>query len=139
MRKPMLILITIISLTGCATMRPVSLGAAKISRQHDADDHLVVYEKSGRVIEMTYVEMIDGTLRGRLTDSSQEPISVILADIERLDVEKMDGVKTTLAVVGGTIVMLPLAVVVAMTGAVLSGIVLALSAALGAGMVLAGQ
>jgi hypothetical protein len=99
----------------------------------------VVYEKSGRVIEMTYIEMIDGTLRGGLTDSSQGSISAILADIDRLDVEKMDGVKTTLAVVGGTIVILPLAAVAVMTGAVLSGIEFAASAAQSTSIVFAAQ
>ena len=103
-------------MVGCTTMRPVDMGQAELQRKLSANDHLLVYEKSGRVIDMTYIELDAEILRGRLTDGSEGPISVAVAEIERLEIEKVDGVKTTLAVIGGTIVIVPAALIAGMAG-----------------------
>lgn len=115
--KLIIILISAISLIGCTTMRPIEPQQANLAEQVEVGDHLIVYEKSGRIIDMT-VSVIDGDrIEGTLADSSGFPVAVDVNEIEKIEVEKIDGAKTTLAVVGGTIVVLPLFVIAAMTGA----------------------
>jgi hypothetical protein len=61
----------------------------------------VIYEKSGRIVDMT-LDVIDGdSLEGTLAGNNLIPVEVDINDIEKIEVEKIDGVKTTLAVVGG--------------------------------------
>ncbi|NCF51736.1 hypothetical protein GWP57_09000 [Gammaproteobacteria bacterium] len=112
--KILCVLLTAISMIGCTTMRPVDTRQPELERKLSPNDHLLVYEKSGRVIDMTFIELDAEILRGRLTDGSQGPTSVDIAEIERLEIEKVDGVKTTLAVIGGTIIIVPIALIAGM-------------------------
>lgn len=109
--KMMIVIITAISLIGCTSMRPVDAQRTDLAAELEVDDQLVVYENSGRIIDMTFIALQDETIRGRMNDGSQGPISVAVADIEKLEIEKIDGAKTTLAVVGGTIVIVPIALI----------------------------
>lgn len=109
--KLLVVLIAVIALMGCTSMRPVDVQQLDLAAELEADDRLLVYESSGRIIDMTFIALDDGTIRGRMNDGSQGPISVAVTDIEKLEVEKIDGAKTTLAVVGGTIVIVPIAVI----------------------------
>ena len=118
--KLIIILIAGISLVGCTTMRPIEAQRSNLTEQVEVGDHLIVYEKSGRIVDMT-LGVIDGdSLEGTLADNSLIPVEVDINDIEKVEVEKIDGVKTTLAVVGGTIVILPLLVIAALGGAMFS-------------------
>ena len=118
--KLTIILIAGISLVGCTTMRPVETGQSRLTEQLEVGDHLVIYEKSGRIADMT-LTLIDGdSLEGTLADNSLIPVEVDINDIEKIEVEKIDGVKTTLAVVGGAIVIVPLAMIAAV-GLMFSG------------------
>jgi hypothetical protein len=118
--KLTVILIAGISLVGCTTMRPVETEHSKLTEQLEVGDHLVIYEKSGRIADMT-LTLIDGdNLEGTLAGNNFIPVEVDINDIEKIEVEKIDGVKTTLAVVGGTIVILPLMLIAAMSGAMFS-------------------
>jgi len=118
--KLTVILIAGISLVGCTTMRPVETGQSKLTEQLEVGDHLVIYEKSGRIADMT-LTLIDGdSLEGTLADNNFIPVEVDIDDIEKIEVEKIDGVKTTLAVVGGVIVIVPLAMIAAV-GLMFSG------------------
>ncbi len=118
--KLTVILIAGISLVGCTTMRPVESGQSNLTEQLEVGDHLVIYEKSGRIADMT-LTLIDGDiLEGTLAGNTFIPVEVDINDIEKIEVEKIDGVKTTLAVVGGTIVLLPLMLIAAMSGAMFS-------------------
>ncbi len=118
--KLTVILIAGISLVGCTTMRPVETEQSNLSEQLEAGDHLIAYEKSGRIVDMT-LDVIDGdSLEGTLAGNNLIPVEVDISDIEKIEVEKIDGVKTTLAVVGGTIVILPLMLIAAMSGAMFS-------------------
>ncbi len=115
--KLIIILIAGISLVGCTTMRPIEPQQSNLIEQVEVGDHLIVYEKSGRIVDMT-LGVIDGdSLEGTLADNSFLPVEVDIDDIEKIEVEKIDGAKTTLAVVGGTIVILPLMVIAALSGA----------------------
>ena len=111
--KLTVILIAGISLVGCTTMRPIETQQSNLTEQFEVGDHLVIYEKSGRIADMT-LTLIDGdSLHGSLADSRRTPVQVDINDIEKIEVEKIDGVKTTLAVIGGAIVIVPLAVLAA--------------------------
>ena len=87
--KILITILAVVSLTGCTTMRSM---------------------------DTTRADLEGETLYGRLTDGSQVPISVELSDIEKLEVEKIDGAKTTLAVVGGTLVLVPVALAAGLVG-----------------------
>jgi hypothetical protein len=115
--KLIVILIAGISLVGCTTMRPIDAQQSSLTQEVEVGDHLIAYEKSGRIVDMT-VSVIDGdVLKGTLAENSHVPVEVDINDAEKIEVEKIDGVKTTLAVVGGAVVILPLALIAAMTGA----------------------
>ncbi len=118
--KLTVILIAGISLVGCTTMRPMETEQSKLTEQLEVGDHLIVYEKSGRIVDMT-LDVIDGdSLEGTLAGNNFVPVEVDIDDIEKIEVEKIDGVKTTLAVVGGVIVIVPLAMIAAV-GLMFSG------------------
>jgi len=114
--KILITILAVVSLTGCTTMRSMDTTRADLEAELQPDDRLVVYETSGRIIDMTFIDLEGETLYGRLTDGSQVPISVELSDIEKLEVEKIDGAKTTLAVVGGTLVLVPVALAAGLVG-----------------------
>ncbi len=118
--KLTVILIAGISLVGCTTMRPIETGQSNLTEKLEAGDHLVIYEKSGRIVDMT-LDVIDGdSLEGTLAGNNLIPVEVDINDIEKIELEKIDGVKITLAVVGGTIIILPLMLIAAMSGAMFS-------------------
>lgn len=110
------ILLAGISMVGCTTMRTVDSQPANLTEQIEVGDHLVVYEKSGRIVDMTVSVISDTTLEGTLAENTFAPVTVVIDDIEKIEVEKIDGAKTTLAVVGGTIIILPLAFLALLAG-----------------------
>ena len=118
--KLIIILIAGISLVGCTTMRPIEAQQSNLTEQVEVGDHLIVYEKSGRIVDMTLGVINGDSLEGTLANNSIIPVEVDINDIEKIEVEKIDGVKTTLAVVGGTIVILPLMLIAAISGAMFS-------------------
>ncbi|MDH5629809.1 MAG: hypothetical protein OEY96_06600 [Gammaproteobacteria bacterium] len=72
-------------------------------------DNIIVYEKSGRVINMTVTSFDNQTITGSLVSAPLTTVSVNLNDVHQIEVESIDGLKTTGAVVG-TIVLLPLVI-----------------------------
>ncbi|MCH7821878.1 MAG: hypothetical protein IIA07_07670 [Proteobacteria bacterium] len=107
--KLIIVLIAAVSLIGCTSMRPMSTQETDLRAQLEMGDHLVVFENTGRIVDMTLTEIDGDILRGRLTDGSMGPTHIDIENIEKIEVEKISGVKTTLAVVGGIIVIVPLA------------------------------
>ena len=114
--KLIIILLASISMIACTTMRPIDREKYELNEKLEIGDHLVVYEKTGRIVDMK-PDSIEGVyLEGTSTDGFPTMVDVKIDDIEKIEVEKIDGVKTTLAVVGGAIVFLPLMVIAAFTG-----------------------
>ena len=111
-----IVLLAGLALTGCTTMRPID-STTSVADQIEIGDHLVVYETSGRIVDMTVQVVEADRLVGTLGTEGGAPIQVMIADIEKIEVEKIDGAKTTLAVVGVTVVVVPVALLAAMTGA----------------------
>ena len=106
--KLIIILIAAISLIGCTSMRTVKSQRSSLIAQLAAGDHLIVYEKSGRKVDMILREIDGDNLEGTLADDSSVPAVVDINDIEKIKVEKIDRVKSTAAVVGATIIILPI-------------------------------
>ena len=78
-----------ISLVGCTTMRPIETGQANLTEQLEAGDHLVIYEKSGRIVDMT-LEVLDGdSLEGTLAGNNLIPVEVDINDIEKIELPKV--------------------------------------------------
>lgn len=106
-RRLLAILISV-ALAGCTSMRPIPAERAELTGLVDAGDHLVVYERSGRIVDMMLVRVEPDRLYGHSTESGTGTVSIAISDIERVDVEKIDGARTTLAVIGTVVVLIPL-------------------------------
>jgi hypothetical protein len=122
--KSLIVLLAAVSLVGCTSMRPLDANQANLASKLEAGDHVVVYERSGRILDMDFRDLQNDRIRGWATDGTG-PVSVGIDDVEHLEIEKIDGVKTTLAVAGGTV-----AAAVVIAGAAVVGA----AAVLGGGM-----
>jgi hypothetical protein len=114
--KLIIALLVTVSLVGCTSMRPLDAKQADLASELEPGDHLIVYERSGRILDMDFREFTDGKVRGWATDGTG-PVSANVDDIEQLEIEKIDGAKTTLAVAGGTVAVALAAVVATAIGA----------------------
>ena len=113
--KLIIVLVTLICMVGCTTMRPVENAPSELSQNLEMGDKLTIYEKTGRIYEMTLTEMSNDSLHG-IGLKNPVQITVQLADIEKIEVEKIDGVKTTVAVIGGLILIVPIALLAGLMG-----------------------
>jgi len=118
--KLVILVISAISLVGCTTMRPIDTQDSSIIDEVKVGDHVIVYERSGRTVEIDVDEISYSKLSGSSANGSNRSINVNIADIEKVEVEKIDGIKTTLAIVGGTVVVLPVLFLGVMSGTMLS-------------------
>lgn len=114
-RKQLIVMLFIVSLAGCTSMRTVDMAQADFADSFETGDHLVVYEKQGRIIDMTFTKLDGGVLYGSLTNDGLMTVEVYLTDIEKVEIEKISGAKTTGAVVGG-IILLPIVAAGAVLG-----------------------
>ena len=118
--KYLILLISVISLVGCTSMRAVDMGQSNFADHFETGDHLVVYEKQGRIVDMKLTQVENGVLYGSLSDNGLTTIEISLADVEKIEIEKISGAKTTGAVIGG-IVLLPVVAAGAVLGVAASG------------------
>lgn len=114
--KAIIALLAVLSLAGCTSMRPLDAQQVDLASELEPGDHLVVYERSGRILDMDFRDLEDGRVRGWATDGTG-PVGASIEDIERLEIEKIDGMKTTLAVAGGTVAAAVVVVGAAAVGA----------------------
>lgn len=106
--------ICIFSLISCTSMKPVS--HTDPEEPIAFKDHIIIYEKSGRIIDMKVVSVDEHAITGSLVVEPLKSVTIPFADIEKIEIESIDGGKTTLAVVGG-IVLLPFLLLGVMFGA----------------------
>ena len=104
------VLMTVIALTGCTSMRALDTSRADFTAQLETGDHLVITEKGGRIVDMTFVQVDGNTLFGSRHNNGMETVEVEIDQILQIEIEKISGAKTTAAVVGG-IVLLPIVAV----------------------------
>jgi len=100
----LLISTLLISSTGCMSMRPVEDPSAFIDKVK-VGDKVELIDKDGFINRFTVGKVTDQLIAGN--SESGNRVSVPTAEIERLSVEKVDGGRTTLAVMGG-IVAIPI-------------------------------
>ena len=105
--KQLILLISFASLIGCTSMRPVDIAQDDFAEHISTGDHLVVYEKDGRILDMQVAKVERTELYGSLTGAGWSTVTVALADVERIEIEKISGARTTGVIVGG-IVLLPI-------------------------------
>ena len=103
-------------MSACTTLHPAPASYVSLSAQVEPGDRVVIYEKSGRIIDMRVVSIDVEEIRGSLTEDGLEAITVQLSEIERIEVEKIALARTALAVLGG-IVALPFIAIIAVLGA----------------------
>ncbi len=98
-------LIVIVCMVGCTSMKPVKQESPEQSIQFK--DRIVVYEKSGRIVDMKVVKIEQNQITGSLTEDPLSSVTIHFDDIEKIELESVDGGKTVLAVIGG-ILLLPI-------------------------------
>jgi hypothetical protein len=118
--KYLILFVSLFSVVGCTSMRPVDMAQADFANAFETGDHLVVYEKQGRIIDMKFTGIEDGVMFGSLYTDGLMSVEVVLQDIEKIEIEKISGAKTTGAVVGG-IILLPVVAAGAIVGIAASG------------------
>lgn len=118
--KYLILCVSLFSIVGCTSMRPVDLSQPDYAGAFETGDHLVVYEKQGRIIDMKFTGIENGVMFGSLFTDGLVSVEVVLEDIEKIEIEKISGAKTTGAVVGG-IILLPIVAAGAIVGVAASG------------------
>ena len=118
--KYLILFVSLFSIVGCTSMRPVDMAQADFADAFETGDHLVVYEKQGRIIDMKFTGIENGVMFGSLYSDGLASVEVVLEDIEKIEIEKISGAKTTGAVVGG-IILLPIVAAGAVVGIAASG------------------
>ncbi len=112
-------ILLLFALVGCTTMQEVKQQEGLLTNYLEIGDHIIVYETSGRMVDMRFVLVEGNVLRGSLFNDGLEAVEIKLEHIEKIEAERIALGRTTAAVLGG--------------------IVLAPIAALGAGLALAEQ
>ena len=105
-----LTILLLAALFGCTTMQEVKPQKGLLTDHLKIGDHIVVYEKSGRIVDMRFVLIEGEVLRGSLFDDGLEPVEIKLDHIEKIQAERIAAGRTTAAVLGG-IVLAPIAAV----------------------------
>lgn len=104
------ILMTVFALAGCTSMRAMDISEANFTEQLETGDHLIITEKSGRIVDMTFAQVDGNVLFGSEHNNGLSSVEVEIDQILQIEIEKISGAKTTGAVVGG-IVLLPIVAV----------------------------
>ncbi len=95
----LILLLAILALPGCTTTRPVD-STTGLATQIQPGDHLVVYESTGRKLDMTLQGLAKDRLTGTLRADEGKTVEVLFTDIEKMEVRKIDRAKTAGVVVG---------------------------------------
>ncbi len=99
--KHLTLLALLISTTGCMTLRPLE-GHDTLTNLVKVGDKVEVIKKDGHINRFTVGKVTDEFIAGN--DKYGSLVSIPVTDIETVSVEKINGTRTTLAVVGGTVV-----------------------------------
>lgn len=108
MMKKIICLLTMLSLIGCTTFRPVEYQELKLTELVEVGETYKFTEINGSVTMMKVTAVSDTEVTGTLEHGAGKTIQAV--DLQSIEVETIDGGKTVLAVVGG-IILLPLALI----------------------------
>ena len=95
-------------LSACTTMQEVREAEGSLADHLEIGDHIIVYTSTGTIIDMRFVLIDNGVMRGSLYADGLEPIMVRLDEIRKIEAERIAAGRTTAAVLGG-IVLAPFA------------------------------
>lgn len=102
--------------SGCMSMQPLK-SQVPVTEQIEIGDNVEVVDNRGLIHRFTVGKITDTDLAG--PDSSGSLISIPVADAVQISAEKVDGGRTTLAVVGG-LVAAPIVLLGLGTGAMMA-------------------
>ena len=100
-----MLLCAVAVLSACTTMKPVPPEGKPLDEILEIGDRIVVYEKSGRIVDMRYVRIDGEVLRGSMTGDGLEIVEVTVTDIERIESERIAVGRTTAAVLGSAVAL----------------------------------
>ena len=104
----LIMLLAAFTAAGCTSMQELQANDRPLEEVLRQGDHIVVYENSGRIVDMRYVRMDGRLLLGSLYANGLSTVEVDVDDIERIEIERISAGRTTLAVMGG-IALAPIA------------------------------
>ena len=99
--------LSLLTLVGCTSMQKLDHSKVNLSEELEVGDHVIVYTHDGRVIDMHVAYIDQGVMRGSNIQSGGIH-EVQFDEITQINVEGIDGGQTSLAVLGG-IILLPIA------------------------------
>lgn len=99
-----LVAISLPAFVACTTMQEVKPQDGVLADYLEIGDHIIVYEKSGRIVDMRFVLVDEDVLRGSLFVDGLEPVEIDIDQIERIEAERIAAGRTTAAVLGGIVV-----------------------------------
>ena len=82
------LLLATIAMSACTTMEDVLPDTGSVSRQLDTGDRIIVYTKAGESVDMHYVLIKDGEIRGSLHEDGLQPVAIDLGEIRAIKVER---------------------------------------------------
>lgn len=111
--KNFVCMLTILSLLGCTTFKPVEYKEVSLSEIVEVGKTYKFTEVDGSVTEMKVTSVSETEVTGTMESGIGKTIQAV--DLQSIEVETIDGGKTTLAVIGG-IILLPIALLVIIVG-----------------------
>lgn len=86
------------SLAGCTTLHVFQGNSANLAKELRRGENVVVHQKSGRAVQLRYQQIKDNALEGR--QRGKVIVTIPLASIDHITTERVDGVRTSLLVIG---------------------------------------
>jgi hypothetical protein len=113
--KQLILLVSFVSMTGCTSMRAVEMEQTDFAQYIETGDHLVIYEKGGRILDIQVARVENTTIYGSITNAAFSTVEIEMADVERIEIEKVSGAKTA-GVIAAGVVLIPIFVAFAGMG-----------------------
>ncbi len=83
-----LTLLVTFAISACTTMEEVLPDTGSLPRQLETGDRIIVHTKSGKAVDMHYVLIKDGEIRGSLYDDGLQTVAVDLGEVDTIEVER---------------------------------------------------
>lgn len=107
--KKLVSMVLVLSLVGCTSLQTREAQELDLQDELEVGETVKVFEKDGRVVALVVSNVDETTLYGTEVDGWQT-YQIPFADIRAVELERVDGGKTVLGVLGG-IVAIPVIVV----------------------------
>ena len=96
------------TLTACSTMTNLRVEECSLSRQLETGDRIVVQTKDGHLVDMHYVLVENGEIRGSRFEDGLQPVTISIESVETIQAKKgePDAGNSRLTNVGNTLDMI---------------------------------